>query len=296
MSTNSNVASNWLTSGELYPGAPAYADAAAVRADLDLLSDSELEAIYAATDGARTAGALTRYDASGQLVPSAVTETATGVQSLLPIELSATVAQSNTIGLCRPINNTLQFNTTTGGNFQWRFGAGGIGARMSITGLSLGMGASAAARRLEVRDATAAQQRWSYSDTVYGERQVDANGVMLDTTTGNIWRWWAANNVDVTLTRLGNQWNLYANSTNGFTVGVSTGGNLRGTLTTAALRINATNILEVDASLVTASRPLFLSNQADPETPTGGGVIWVDSSGNLKFKSSGGTVTTLGVV
>lgn len=37
----------------------------------------------------------------------------------------------------------------------------------------------------------------------------------------------------------------------------------------------------------------FVANTTEPATPTGGGVIYVES-GALKFKGSGGTVTTLG--
>jgi len=38
---------------------------------------------------------------------------------------------------------------------------------------------------------------------------------------------------------------------------------------------------------------LRLPNQAEPETPLSGGVIYVES-GALKYKGSSGTVTTLG--
>ena len=55
---------------ELYPGAPSYTSAADVRADIDALSEEEAEGIFAAVSGARTANALPKFNASGELVGS----------------------------------------------------------------------------------------------------------------------------------------------------------------------------------------------------------------------------------
>lgn len=44
---------------------------------------------------------------------------------------------------------------------------------------------------------------------------------------------------------------------------------------------------------VRASAPMFLANATAPATPTGGGVVYVES-GSLKYKGSSGTVTVLG--
>lgn len=43
-----------------------------------------------------------------------------------------------------------------------------------------------------------------------------------------------------------------------------------------------------------ANGPQYIANSAEPDTPTGGGVLYVEA-GALKFKGSSGTVTTLGV-
>lgn len=43
-----------------------------------------------------------------------------------------------------------------------------------------------------------------------------------------------------------------------------------------------------------ATGPQYIANSSEPDTPTGGGVLYVEA-GALKFKGSSGTVTTLGV-
>lgn len=48
------------------------------------------------------------------------------------------------------------------------------------------------------------------------------------------------------------------------------------------------------AAAVTKDGHVFLSNSTEPATPSGGGVIYVES-GSLKYKGSSGTVTTLAV-
>lgn len=75
----------------IYGGGPIlpYVNAAAVRADLDLLSDTELEAIYAATEGDRTPNALVKYDASGRLVKSGAIDNGSTFVLSLPLGLGA---------------------------------------------------------------------------------------------------------------------------------------------------------------------------------------------------------------
>jgi hypothetical protein len=59
--------------------------------------------------------------------------------------------------------------------------------------------------------------------------------------------------------------------------------------------VRDTSLYRKSADILATDDSLFLANQsAAPGTPSGGGVIYVES-GSLKFKGSSGTVTTLGV-
>jgi len=59
----------------------------------------------------------------------------------------------------------------------------------------------------------------------------------------------------------------------------------------AAIGTTSTNNLSLSGTTTTAQ--LKISNGSAPSTPTGGGILYVES-GALKYKGSSGTVTTLG--
>lgn len=69
--------------------------------------------------------------------------------------------------------------------------------------------------------------------------------------------------------------------------------NTSGTVTFGNGTLADTNIYRQAANQLGTDGSLFMANVTAPTTPTGGGVIYVES-GALKYKGSGGTVTTLG--
>jgi hypothetical protein len=68
-----------------------------------------------------------------------------------------------------------------------------------------------------------------------------------------------------------------------------------GTGTPGSLPFKVDQAGNVTAASVTNTvvAPVFIGKQSAPATPTGGGVIYVDTSGNLYYLSPGGTSTKL---
>ena len=61
----------------------------------------------------------------------------------------------------------------------------------------------------------------------------------------------------------------------------------------AGVGTQLTNTTNVTLGGTTTAAQLKISNGSAPSTPTGGGILYVES-GALKYKGSSGTVTTLG--
>lgn len=200
------------------PDVAALSSAAELRAAIDVLSEGEIENLLAGkaaaahtheiadvtglqssldarpvASGTRTSGVLPRYNESGELVSSGLSDTGTifvlaargldfnGASNYATPNRPSISGRGSASDLILTAATTGVLGGAIGGTRGW-----------TLTSTGLGIGLTAPARRLEVRDAAAAQQRWSYSDYVYGERQVNATGYVIETSTGNLWRFAAA--------------------------------------------------------------------------------------------------------
>lgn len=107
----------------------------------------------------------------------------------VPLVFGASLAGAATDYWRGRVGTTLYNNVPTGSNFAWGINTIVV-ARLEASGFGIGT-AAASARPLEVRSTTQAQQRWSYSDTVYGERQARSDGSVREFATGNKWEFTA---------------------------------------------------------------------------------------------------------
>lgn len=163
----------------LWVGGPALSSldsAAEVRSALDVPATAAM-ANLVPSSGSRTANRLTRYDASGNLVPSGLSDNGnTVLSSARGLIFSAEANPGAGTGISRPVNGMLRLQTS--GFFEpITFYVDDYVGNWDGFGLSVGKGATSAARRFESVDSTALQIRTSHTpSTKFADWGANADG------------------------------------------------------------------------------------------------------------------------
>lgn len=200
--------------------------------------------------GTRTANRLGQFDASGNLIESAVAETGSvlllnsrgidfnGSSDYPTPNRPSVTGRGSAVDLILTAATTGVLGGAIGSSRGW-----------TLTPTGLGIGAATPARRLEILDATNPQQRWTHTaGTVYGERQVDSSGAMIENITGTTYTWnTVGNSNSVSLNRSGNNWSLSCSGGSTISVGNTAGASPKLYCTTSliALRYTNINVIEV---------------------------------------------------